>query len=313
MRLFDAHCDTIYQCYHQNQSLLKENPNGHVDLKRSKAFRNYVQFFAIFENGAEKSKIEMKQTFQNQYDIFLNEIKTNTKNIEFCKTARDAHQAFQHGKHAAFLSVEGAELLGCDIQMLEKAYELGVRSVTLTWNHKNELAGSSAQRTPNGLSEKGKQFVKKMQELSMIVDVSHISEAAFWDVVKITKAPIIASHSNFKILNNHPRNVTDEQFLALKDSGGVLGLNFYSAFLGENATIDTLLSHVEHAWSLDGQNSIAFGSDFDGCDLLPYGIKGLEDVERIYEALLRRNYCEIWVENLFYKNLMRVVSEVCTM
>lgn len=155
--------------------------------------------------------------------------------------------------------------------------------------------------------------MQKMQELSMIVDVSHISEAAFWDVMKITKAPIIASHSNFKALHNHLRNVTDEQFLALKDSGGVLGLNFYSAFLGKNATMDTLLSHVEHAWSLDGQNSIAIGSDFDGCDLLPYGINGLEDVERIYEALLRRNYSEIWVENLFYKNLMRVVSEVCTM
>lgn len=146
MRLFDAHCDTIYQCYRQNQSLLKENPTGHVDLKRSKAFQNYVQFFAIFENAAEKSEIEMTRTFQNQYDIFLNEIKTNAKDIEFCKTTCDVNLAFQHGKHAAFLSVEGAELLGCDIQLLEKAYELGVRSVTLTWNHNNELAGSSAQK-----------------------------------------------------------------------------------------------------------------------------------------------------------------------
>ena len=314
MKLFDAHCDTIYQCYIQNTSLLKENPQGHLDLLRTKNFTAYAQFFAIFEDARGKTDQLMAEIFEKQYQIFRNELECNQNEIAFCRSSTEAQESFGQGKAAAFLSVEGAELLGCSLEQLEQAYNLGVRAVNLTWNRANALSGSAVEESERGLSLLGKAFARRMQELGMLVDVSHLSEAGFWDVIDLAQKPVFASHSNARTVWNHPRNLSDAQFTALMQVGGVAGLNLYAGFLGLNPDFDTITAHLEHFWSLGGEEYVALGGDWDGCDTLPKGMdQGIGSLSKLYEHLLWRNYSELLLEKLYYKNLMRVVDKVCTM
>jgi membrane dipeptidase len=146
----------------------------------------------------------------------------------------------------------------------------------------------------------------------MLVDVSHLSDPGFWDVAEELSGPFFASHSNARAVFSHPRNLTDEQFTAIIDHNGVVGLNLYANFLGERADLDTAIAHLEHWLELGGERTVALGGDLDGCSSLPEGITGIQDLDRLWE-LLQRNYSEALVRALFFENLMRVVSEVCTM
>lgn len=314
MRVFDAHCDTIYQCYQKNTSLLKANPRGHLDLKRMKRFSACAQFFAIFEDAKDKSAKEMKEIFQKQYQIFRSELGQNQEEVVFCCTSGEADVAFLQGKVAAFLSVEGAELLGCSLEELDLAYVFGVRAVNLTWNRSNVLSGSALEESDRGLSPLGKTFVRRMQKLGMLVDVSHLSDPGFWDVIDLAEKPVIASHSNSRAICQHPRNLNDAQFSALSQIGGVAGLNLYSDFLGTDPDFNTIRAHLDHFWTLGGENHVSLGGDWDGCDMMPRGFEeGIVGLEKLYEYLLQRNYSESLLEKLYFKNLMRVVDEVCTM
>ena len=212
---------------------------------------------------------------------------------------------------AALLSVEGAELLDCDLDKLRQAYAWGVRAVNLTWNHPNALSGTNAEERERGLSAQGRAFVQEMQRLGMLVDVSHLSDPGFWDVMEIAGKPIFASHSNARDVFFDTRNLTDAQFTAIIKNNGVAGLNLYAGFLGRAADLDTVTRHLEHFLALGGERNLSLGGDWDGCTVLPEGIEGIQDLDRLYEHLLRRNYHEELVRGIFYSNLMRVVSEVC--
>ena len=209
--------------------------------------------------------------------------------------------------------MEGAELLDCSLERLEEAHTLGVRAVNLTWNHKNALSGTNLEEPEKGLTPQGRAFVEKMGRLGMLVDVSHLSDPGFWDVAELVPGPFFASHSNARQVFSHTRNLTDAQFTAIIDHNGVAGLNLYAQFLGERVDLDTVVSHLEHWLELGGERSIALGGDLDGCSQLPEGFRGVEDWERLWERLLQRNYSEALLRALFFENLMRVVSEVCTM
>ena len=208
---------------------------------------------------------------------------------------------------------QGGELLDCSLERLEEAWRLGVRAVNLTWNHANDLSGSNAEETDRGLSAQGRAFVDQMGRLGMLVDVSHLSDPGFWDVAERVDGPFLASHSNSRAVFSHPRSLTDAQFTAIIDHNGVAGLNLYARFLGERADVDTVVAHLEHWLELGGEQNVCLGGDLDGCSLLPEGIKGIQDLDRLWERLLQRNYSEALLRALFFENLMRVVSEVCTM
>ena len=207
----------------------------------------------------------------------------------------------------------GAELLDCSLERLEGAHAMGVRAVNPTWNHVNALSGTNAEEPERGLTPQGRVFVRKMERLGMLVDVSHLSDPGFWDVAEELSGPFFASHSNARAVFSHPRNLTDEQFTAIIDHNGVVGLNLYANFLGERADLDTAIAHLEHWLELGGERTVALGGDLDGCSSLPEGITGIQDLDRLWERLLQRNYSEALVRALFFENLMRVVSEVCTM
>jgi len=303
--LFDAHCDTLFGMRDTGQAL-REN-SLHVDLNRGGGYAPYAQFFAIF--GFDGS-----QCFVDEYKLFEEALAINQDLMVHCRTGAQAREAAQRGKIAAFLAVEGAEILECSLERLGEAHQLGLRMLTLTWHTPNALSGTNAKETERGLSDLGRKFVHSCADLGVIVDVSHLSEPGFWDVEEVAKKPFVASHSNSKRLCNHSRNLTDDQFLALVRAGGVTGINLYSAFLGEDqdkVDIDTVIAHMEHFLSLGGEKSIALGADLDGCEHLPRGIHGVQNVEKIAQRLLQKNYPEDLVCDIFYHNLMRVVDAVC--
>lgn len=317
--LFDGHCDTLHRCCDPTDSqeirALRQNA-GHVDLLRcQEAFSSHVQFFAIFGSKEEGRGQTCLEQYEQQYRFFQKELEKNADLMGQCRTMDEARTLLAEGKIAAFLSVEGADLLDCDLGQLEEAWRRGVRMVNLTWNFENILSGSNDQGADKGLTHAGRRFVRKMQELGILVDVSHLSDPGFWDVAALSQQaglPFVASHSNSRRLCPHKRNLTDEQFLALVHAGGVAGLNFCDLFLGEFPTLETATAHIEHFWSLGGEANVAIGGDWDGCSLA-YGVRGITDVRELYELLLRKNHKETLVQDLFFHNFERVVDKVCTM
>ena len=310
--LFDGHCDTILACLLRGGGFARNG--GHLDLERAGAYRRYAQFFALYGEPEDFSEaLSFREIFGREHALFRRELEANGARMALCATAGEAEAAFAAGKVAAFLSVEGAELLDCSLERLEEARELGVRSVNLTWNHANALSGTNAEEPERGLSPQGRAFVRKLEALGMLADVSHLSDAGFWDVADTLSGPFWASHSNSRAVLSHPRNLTDEQFTAIIEHDGVAGLNLYADFLGGAPDVDTVIAHLDHWLELGGARHIALGGDLDGCNRLPAGFTGVESWPLLYEALLRRNTPEDLVRDLFFNNLMRVVSEVCTM
>lgn len=311
MDLFDGHCDTILKCYLEGGGLRRQT--GHLDLERRRGKGRWAQFFATFGSPEDMPGRSLWEVFLEEYALFRSEMDANSDLVTFCRTGAEAEAAFAAGKTAAFLSAEGAELLDCDLDKLRLAHRMGVRIVNITWNHPNALSGTNAEEQDRGLSEQGKAFVKTMGELGMLVDVSHLSDPGFWDVMEITDRPVVATHSNSRSVFPHPRNLTDEQFTAIINTNGVAGLNMYAGFLGDDPDLDTVVSHLEHFLALGGENNVSMGGDWDGITSMPRGMSGIQDMEKLYEHLLRRNYSEALLEKVFYSNLMRVVNEVCSM
>jgi len=307
MKLFDGHCDTILTLLGGPHSgpkpvgALYEN-DLHVDLKRGLELDAYAQTFALF--GVK----EMGDVFSLLYSRFEKELEANEAYMTFCSTRSQAEAAAKAHKAAAFLSVEGAEVLGCRTDKLEEAAEKGVRAFGICWNRANELTGTNAEDPDRGLSGKGRDYVSLALELGLIVDVSHLSDPGFWDVEKLCKGPFVATHSNARAIHPHPRNLTDDMFRAIRDHGGTAGLNLYTAFLGEErVTVETCLRHIDHFLDLGGEKTLAIGGDLDGCDTLPEGIHGISEVRLIREALEQRGYEQTLLDDIFYNNLMQVL------
>lgn len=309
--VFDGHCDTVLKCCLEGGSF-GCNPY-HVDLDRGKAFGRYAQFFALFGQPEDFPGLTPRETFEREHNLFSREMKANASVITHCRTAEGAENAFKAGKMAAFLSVEGAELLDCSLERLEEAYALGVRAVNPTWNRANALGGTNVENIDKGLTEQGRAFVHKAEALGVLVDVSHLSDPGFWDVADTLSGPFFASHSNSRSVFSHPRNLTDRQFTAIIEHDGVAGLNLFTEFVGGEADLETVATHLDHWLELGGEKNIALGGDLDGCSPLAGNMAGIQDYERLYNFLRSRGYSQPLLQDLFFNNLMRVVSKVCTM
>lgn len=311
--LFDAHCDTLWRLDHEGERLY--NNTGHVNLSECGGIEPHARIFALFGDTDKLSEAPQAH-MERLLRIFYRELSENGDQIALCVNAGQAEAAAKEGKTAAFLSVEGAELLGCSAEGLRDARSRGVRAVGITWNHANALSGSCREETDRGLGEAGRGFVREMLRMGMLPDVSHLSVPGFCDVAEVCAdagRPFFASHSNAYALRAHPRNLSDGQFKELIRCSGVAGINLYADFLteSETCTLDDVISHIEHFLSLGGEKNVAIGSDFDGCDRLPDGIGRAGDLEKLYERLLGRNYPERLVQDIFYNNLMRVVKRSC--
>ncbi|MBQ9330780.1 MAG: membrane dipeptidase [Oscillibacter sp.] len=286
---FDGHCDTLSRCLRTGESLLETA--GQCDLRRLSAYRPFGQIFAIFRDGEGCPPEELTEDARRQAALFERERRRYPELMARCA-----------------LSVEGGELLACDPERLAEAGSWGVRAVNLTWNHENALSGSHRESPERGLSDRGREFVRQGQALGILMDVSHLSDAGFWDLADMTAGPILASHSNSRALCPHTRNLTDDQFRAVRDSGGVVGINLYTAFVGGDGSMEALLAHFDHFLALGGERTVALGSDWDGGITGAGGIAGAEDMVRLAEAMERRGYGAALIRDIFYNNLARLLG-----
>ena len=322
---FDAHCDTIYRCletgetsaleygedreeqrrYYAASTHLRKN-GGHIDLERGLKFRRCAQFFALFHDAAEAPADGMWAQCQRMHDFFLREMADNADIARHCRTGAEVDAAVAEGKVAALLSIEGADLIDCDVHKIETVSGWGVRLLNPVWNRANVLSGTNAEEPERGLSAEGRDFIHVLEEHKIYPDVSHLSDAGFWDLVRMAKRPIVASHSNARAVCPHRRNLTDDQFRAIRDLGGVVGLNLYLDFVGE-PTMDALVAHVEHFLNLNGEKTVCLGGDLDGCEALAAGMTGMQDAPKLYDALKARGYSETLLEDIFWNNLRRLI------
>lgn len=310
MIIVDAHCDTITKIMEDGTGLRKNN--CHIDIERLKSIGNYVQFFAAFIDPSYCQAYPLKRALQI-IDEFYSQIEANKDDIMTCRNYNDIEEAVKSGKIAAVLSIEGGEALQGDLGVLRMLYKLGVRSISLTWNYRNEIAdGVKDESSGGGLTPFGRKVIKEMNELGMIIDLSHISKTGFWDVLECTSAPVIVSHSNAQKLCPHRRNLTDKQILAIKDNGGVIGVNLYPEFLNNSkeATLKDVINHIEYISSLVGPEHIGLGADFDGIESVPTGINGVQDIEKIFNELAKLNYSNENIEKFAGKNFLRVIQNV---
>ena len=305
----DGHCDTPMELWRKGEHLTQNS--GHVSLRRAEALSGYVQFYAFCTVWLPKD-----DSFEGHYEkalaYFNRELDENADKITRCSNEADARRAVRDGKCGAFLSIEGAEAISCDPGKLEEAYAQGVRMIAPCWNAENALTGSIV--TGGGLTQRGREFVRRAQKLGIILDVSHISEKAFWDLCDITEKPFVASHSNSRAVCRHVRNLTDEQFRALCALGGTAGLNLYGAFLRDDGavTLDDVWRHIAHFLELGGEGHIALGGDLDGCGVLPEGFAGVDSYAALAAFLEEKGLSEDSVKNIFSESFLKVVKQ-CTM
>lgn len=303
--VFDLHCDTADKLIEGNEL---NNNAAHIDLDRAGKLPGYAQCFACFTSPLEKGNPVDK--FEKKLAAVLREISKNEQVIQHVFTADEIEANRQAGIMSAILTIEGPAGFGFDPELLEDLYKVGFRMSTLGHNEKNPLTGS--HKTGGGLTDLGREYVKEAQRLGMIVDVSHISDAGFWDIMDITQAPIVASHSNSRAVCNVSRNLTDDMFKHICDTDGVAGINLYAEFVGENPSLDHVCDHVIHFMELDPTGRhIALGGDLDGCDTLVQGFNGVQDYPLLAAKLLERGLSEENVCNIFWNNALEVFKRCC--
>jgi len=308
MIIVDAHCDTITKIMESGENLYRNKCQ--VDIERMQNAGNYVQFFAAFispeyyHNSPKKRAVRIIDMLCRQIDMYKD-------NIMLCYNYNDVERALSNSRVAAIISIEGGEALQGDISILREFFGMGVRSICLTWNHRNEIAdGVVESNAGGGLTAFGREVIKEMNTLGMLVDLSHISEKSFWDVMECTEKPVIASHSNAKRICPHKRNLTDEQIIAIKNNGGVIGINLYPHFLNSSgiASLKDIIMHIEHIASLAGEDHIGLGADFDGIDSTPEGIGGVEDIYKIFDELQKLNYSQGFIDKFASGNFLRMLK-----
>ena len=311
--VFDGHCDTILEIVNHKRSLGSRASTGHLDIPRLKEGGIDIQVFAVFIEDIYKPDRSLKRTLQ-LIDCFYNEIGKNQDEISLITNFNQLEEVNRAGKIAAVLSIEGGEALEGDLAVLRVLYKLGVRLLTLTWNQRNQIAdGLNESRTGGGLTEFGIRVIEEMNRLGMLVDVSHLSEAGFWDVVKYSKTPIIASHSNCYTICPHRRNLKDGQIKAIVDKGGVIGITFVPNFLtqeNKKATLEDVIKHIDYLVEKAGVDYVGLGSDFDGTGGLPLDLEGVEKVPNITIELVKRGYKEEDIKKILGGNFLRVFKEV---
>lgn len=312
--VFDLHCDTALELLGSDGGLkaqLAEN-DLHVDLVRAGTLPGYAQCFACFTTPymLDWSKTVPEIIFQRELETILSQLQINAGVIKQAFSAEDVKENAMNGLMSAILTIEGPAGFGFDAGKLSELYKTGFRITTLGWNEQNVLAGS--HKTGGGLTEKGREYLKEAQRLGYIIDVSHLSDEGFWDIMDITEKPIIASHSNARAVWGESRNLTDDMFRAICESGGVAGFNLYSGFIGENPTLDTACDHILHWLELDTEGKhIALGGDLDGCDELPDGFNGVQSYPALAQKLLERGVGEEIIGNIYWNNALGVMAKCC--
>lgn len=309
--VFDLHCDTALELTGEDNRL--DRNQHHIDLERAAVLPGYAQCFACFTTPMMKDwgMGSAEAVFQRELEAITRELDANRHRIRQARNAKQVEENRAAGLMSAILTIEGPAGFGFDPEKLEELHKLGFRITTLGWNEQNPLAGS--HKTGGGLTDLGRVFLEEAQRLGMIIDVSHISDEAFWDIMEITQAPVIATHSNSRAVCGVSRNLTDEMFLEICKTGGVAGFNQCAPFVGVKPDLDTVCDHFLHFMELDPSGKhIALGGDLDGCDELPAGFDGIQSYPAMAQKLLDRGLNRENVMNIYWNNALEVFGKCCT-
>lgn len=311
MPIIDLHCDTIMKLYENPNSNLLEN-HFQIDLKRLQQKDFLLQTFAIFLDKQQYP--QRKKTALHMYQRFIKELEKNAATIGLIKTQADYNENKANKQISALLTLEEGGILEGKIENLEEFYQLGVRLITLTWNYPNEIG------TPNilywdkekhilaenqtGLTKFGFECIQRMSELHMIIDLSHASDQVAKDVLASSAQGIVASHSNARKLTPHPRNLSDELIQKIADKNGLIGINFFDQFLKLKQPTNLPAAISEHSWymyQLVGEDSLCFGSDFDGIPVHA-DLNDVNSFPKIIQALKQKGFTSRQIEKISYLN-----------
>ena len=313
--VFDLHCDTALALLGESMNeagSLRKN-ELHIDLERASKLGGYAQCFACFTTPSmqEWAKTSPVVVFERELATIQREVDKNQDLIAIAYSAEEIEENRANGKMSAILTLEGTAGIGYDPELLTDLQAIGFRIASLGWNEKNPLTGSHV--TGGGLTDQGRVFVKEAQRLGIAVDVSHISDEGFWDIMKVTQAPVVATHSNSRSVWNNSRNLTDDMFRAIVETGGVAGYNACADFTAENPTLDHICDHIFHFMELDPTGKhIALGGDLDGVSKMPQGFDGVQSWPVLAQRLLERGLSEENVMDIYWNNVLGVMKR-CSM
>lgn len=327
MNVIDMHCDTILALYDlkkkgKNCSLLDNHLN--VDLKKMQKGNYLLQNFAMFVHLKHNENSVLKA--HQLIDCYYSELEKYQDIIKPIFSYQDIIDNEKNGLMSAMLTLEEGAVVCDDLAMLRNYYRLGVRMITLTWNFSNGIGHPNFVstghfedmyhiNTQDGLTSFGIQYIQEMERLGMIIDVSHLSDAGFYDVYNNTTKPFVASHSNARSVCKAARNMSDDMILKLACRGGVMGINFCGDFLVEKpggharSCIDDMVKHILYIKNLAGIDCIGLGSDFDGIEQ-NLELENCSQISLLKDALLKAGLTEEEVEKVFYKNVLRVYRNV---
>lgn len=299
MDFFDLHCDTMTTAMHQSVDVDCDYLD--ISFPRNEEIKHHCQCFAVYcPDGISGDDAFSYYNIAQRF--FKNQLAEFLQFFEQAKTIGDVDRITGTGKTAAILTVEGGRVLGGKIEHLEDLYNDGVRMMTLTWNGENEIGKGSTDQSFS-LKPFGIDVIKEMERIRMVIDVSHLSDAGLDDVLKNVDCAVAASHSNLREICGHRRNLTDEYFKEIVHREGIVGINFYKAFLNndeEKASLSDILKHIERMLALGGENTVCMGSDYDGCDVVD-GIRKFKDIPNLY-GLVEKEFGKDIAGKIFWKN-----------
>ncbi len=313
MSFIDMHCDTISELMKNGKSLYSSDME--VSIEKMKLSDVFCQFFAMFIRMSEfDSPDEAYEYLKKMHASYEKQMRENREEIRPALCAADIRKNRKDGKISGILTVEEGGVIDRDLSRVQELYEMGVRLITLTWNFENSLGfpNSDDPAMMNaGLKPFGKEVVERMNELHMLIDVSHLSDGGFWDVAELSRGPFVASHSNARSVRNFRRNLTDDMLRTLAEKGGVTGINFFHKFLGEDGkgSVADMIRHIRHVRKVAGIDAIALGSDFDGF-AGPCEIRNCAQFGKLTDALSAGGFTDEEIEKICWKNALRVIESV---
>jgi membrane dipeptidase len=310
----DAHIDTLSKMLEFGRNSLDEIPaDWHVTAARLRKSNVSVAVFATFTEKYDRRFPPHLRTLR-MIDMAHSIARDNSDLIEPATDMKSILRARKAGRIAMVLSIENGIAIEGDLGLLRNYHRLGVRLMSLTWNHRNELGdGAWKFRARRGLTALGLETLREMERLGMIVDASHLNERTFRQVIEAAEKPVVATHSNASGAYAHARNLTDAQIRAISETGGFIGLNFCASFLNEkgNASIRDVVRHARHIAEVGGARALAIGSDFDGIETTPAGLEHIGKMGKLIGAFRRAGFSRREIEAIAHGNFLRVFREVC--
>lgn len=311
MFIMDTHCDSLLCFAARKRCLNERSEDGQIDLPRLREGGVNAQVFAAFIESKFKPYRAVERAFELLAWMHWQLAQARDEMV-LATTAEEIRAANGQKKIAALLSVEGGEAIGGDLENLARIEALGVSSLTLTWNHTNLLGAGCWEEDKNkGLTSFGRDVVREMNRLKMIVDLAHAAEKTFYDVLECSEAPVFVSHANCRKICEHRRNLTDSQIKALAQTGGTVGITFEPSFVDEKRpNLDALADHIDHLVEVGGIEVVGIGSDFDGSDSFLLGLEDAGKLPVLVEVLKKRGYSERELQKIMGENHLALWERV---